>query len=454
MNRSAAKGFAWLRRALRPAATISFMVLGAAGCAGNIAYRTNYVPCVSAQPVTECAASSLEEYGDPSNPDLAYTLGFVEFDDQGQLYDRRQMHVLLDYLYRAAASDNLLMTVFVHGWHHNASVNDNNIAHFRESLLMLSRLEQSDARSNGRQARKIVGIYLGWRGESVTVPALNVLTFYGRKDAAQTVGHGGVTELFARLEEVRDTRESMRNGGANGANRLVVVGHSFGGAVVFSALSQILMERFVDTRGPVGTSSNVRGFGDLVILINPAFEAAQFATLSDMANERVTYFPDQAPVLTILTSEADYATKYAFWAGRALSTAFDSHREISRVNRASGKPQEIGQGRADRNTVGHFEPYVTHRLDPDASLGNAEMLRVLDSVRSGWSEDAPGRDIRFRGTVLRHLDKSVTRNPYLNIEVDKKIIPGHNEIYDPRVLDFLANLIMLSTTENEAIKED
>jgi hypothetical protein len=80
------------------------------------------------------------------------------------------------------------------------------------------------------------------------------------------------------------------------------------------------------------------------------------------------------------------------------------------------------------------------------------MLAVLDSVRNGWTLDAPGRDIPFRGTVLRHLDKSVTRNPYLNIEVDRKIIPGHNEIYDPRVLDFLANLIMLSTTENEAAK--
>lgn len=449
MNRSAAKGFAWLRRALRPVAMIAPMILGLAGCAGNIAYRTDYTTCVSARPVAECAASSLEEYSDPVHPELAYTLGFVEFDDKGQLYDRRQMHALLDYLYRSAASDNLLMTVFVHGWHHNASVNDNNIAHFRQSLLMLSELERSDARANSRRARKIVGVYLGWRGESVTVPGLNVLTFYGRKEAAQTVGHGGVTELFARLEEIRDLRESVRDG-ASGANRLVVVGHSFGGAVVFSALSQILMERFVDTRGPVGTSSNVRGFGDLVILINPAFEAAQFATLSDMANERATYFPDQAPVLTILTSETDYATKYAFWAGRALSTAFDSHRTVSRLNKGGGKEQEIDQGVADRNTVGHFEPYITHRLDPDASLQNAEMLQVLDSVRSGWAGDAPGSDIRFRGTVLKHLDKSVTRNPYLNIAVDKKIIPGHNEIYDPRVLDFLANLIMLSTTENEA----
>jgi hypothetical protein len=427
------------------------LVLVLAGCAGNAPYRTDYAACASAQPATQCAASCLEEYSDPAHPELAYTLGFVEFDDQGQLYDRRQMQALLDYLYRAAAHDNLLMTVFVHGWHHNASVNDDNIAHFRESLLALGKLEAADASARKRRARKIIGIYLGWRGESVTVPPFNYLTFYGRKDTAETVGHGGVAELLARLEEIRDTRESMREGDAN-SNRLVVVGHSFGGAVVFSALSQILMDRFVDTKGPAGTSSNIRGFGDLVVLINPAFEAMRFASLSDMANERATYFRDQAPVLAVLTSETDYATKYAFWAGRALSTLFDSHRAVKRFNKGGGREQEIDQGEADRNTIGHFEPYITHRLEPDASLQEAPMLQVLDSVRGGWSQDIPGGDIRFRGSVLKHLDKSVTRNPYLNIEVDKTIIPGHNEIYDPRVLDFLANLIMLSTTENEAAK--
>jgi hypothetical protein len=432
-------------------AALSVVVVALTACTPNVAYRTDYKPCVSSQPLAECATAALQEYAATDDAELQYALGFVEFDEQGQLYDRGQMQAVLDYVSRVAAHDDLLMTVFVHGWHHLARPGDGNIESFRESLAMLSRLERSDARANRRKPRKIIGIYVGWRGESVPVELLNVLTFYERKNVAQKVGHGGVTELFARLEEIRDTRQSM-GGSGDVANRLVIVGHSFGGAVVFSALSQILMERFVDTRGPAGIAGTVRGFGDLVILINPAFEAMQFGALSDMANARGSYFPEQAPVLAILTSEADYATKYAFWVGRALSTSLDKHRTVNRLNRGSGKEQEIDQGEADRNTVGHFEPYITHRLDPDNSLQAAEMLKVLDSVRGGWADDAPGKDIRFRGSVLRHLDKSAARNPYLNIEVDKKIIPGHNEIYDPRVLDFLANLIMLSTTENEAAK--
>jgi hypothetical protein len=149
------------------------------------------------------------------------------------LYERGQMQALLDYLYRIAAHDDLLMTVFVHGWHHRARPGDDNIKSFRESLAMLSQLERADAATQQRKPRKIIGIYVGWRGESVPVEVLNISTFYERKNVAQKVGHGGVTELFARLEEIRDTRESM-GGPGRGTNRLVIVGHSFGGAVVFA----------------------------------------------------------------------------------------------------------------------------------------------------------------------------------------------------------------------------
>lgn len=432
-------------------AAILLLLLVTGGCTSNAAYRTDYQLCVSSKPVEDCASSSLQEYVDPANPALAYTLGIVEFDDQGQLYDRQQMAVLLEHLYEIAEHDNLLISVFVHGWHHSAKVNDSNIVNFRKSLLKLSKLEQFDAQQKDRKPRKVVGVYTAWRGESVSVPVLNVLTFYARKNVAQTVGHGGVTELFARLEELRN-EESARNGRSDGSqNRLVVVGHSFGGAIVYSALSQLLMERFVETGEPAEASGAVRGFADLVILVNPAFEALQFATLGDMANERSSWSVEQVPVLAVLTSETDYATKYAFWVGRALSTMFKAHRDTVRDNRAVGGPQEISQGSADRTAIGHFKPYRTHRLNPDDALTDTNVYKALKEVRFGWNRDAPGQSIQFPGSVLDHLDKSISRNPYLLIQVDQDIIPSHNDIYDPRVLDFLSYLIMISVTDDVAI---
>lgn len=415
------------------------------GCAPNIAYRTDYQPCVSARPAEQCRSASLQEYADPANPELAYTLGFVEFDDQGQLHDRRQMAALLDYLYEQASRNALLINVFVHGWHHNAAPGDDNIANFRDSLLKLSKLERVDARMSGRAPRRVVGVYVGWRGESWEIPVLNTLTFWDRKATAQKVGHGGITEFFSKLEQLRDVADNLRDGTDDVQSRLVVLGHSFGGAVVYSALSQILMERFVGTLGPAGISSSVRGFADLTILINPAFEAMQFTALSDMANERGSYFADQPPVLVVLTSEADWATKYAFRLGRVFSTLLDKHRETVRVNRATGEDQRIGQWGADTTAVGHFKPYITHELVPDETLNGADIETIMKAVRRGWKDDGPGVSAMFPGTRLKHLDKSIGRNPYLNVTVDNNIIPDHNDIYDRRVIDFLAYLIMFST---------
>ena len=48
--------------------------------------------------------------------------------------------------------------------------------------------------------------------------------------------------------------------------------------------------------------------------------------LSDMSTARGTYFASQLPVMAILTSEAEYATRYAFPAGRFFSTLLEKDR--------------------------------------------------------------------------------------------------------------------------------
>lgn len=415
------------------------LALLVAGCVSNRAYRTDLAGCDYAE--RQCADSAWQSFSGPGGE--GYRLGFVEFDDQGQLFDRAQMHRLLDRLYGMAAREPLVISVFVHGWHHNAAPEDSNIRLFRHSLRHLSRLEQTRASMSARLPRRVVGVYVGWRGESVSLSGLNTLTFWGRKSAAQRVGRGGVGELLARLEQLRRLEDRRERPGMAGT-RMVVVGHSFGGALVYNALSRTLVQRFVDTRGPLGVSSDVRGFADLTVLINPAFEAGQFATLADMARERRTYFDTQAPVLAVLTSEADWATGYAFPLGRFFSTAFDAHRSIERVNPVTGKSLALSQGKADRVALGHYEPYLSHRLVPDPALANARTETVLSSIDAAWRSDRPGGAIRFPGTRLEHLERTVARNPYLNIRVSPEIIPDHNDIDDPRVVDFLAHLIHFS----------
>ena len=97
-------------------------------------------------------------------------------------------------------------------------------------------------------------------------------------------------------------------------------------------------------------------------LINPAFEAAQYSTLSDMANERRTYFPSQRPILVVLTSEADQATGIAFTIGQSLATKFESDRVVTRTNAVTRQEVEFDQRQTSITAVGHFAPYRTHYL--------------------------------------------------------------------------------------------
>src|SRR5258708_7242176 len=238
---------------------------------------------------------------------------------------------VLDEVTRVAATeDDYISVVFVHGWKHSAAPHDGNIETFRAALLRLSKTEQALSMKLHRHPRKVIGVYIGWRGESINAGYLDNVTFWDRKNTAHKVGHNGVTEILGRLDAIRKSKDSLAGGQSD--SRLVVIGHSFGGAIVYSALGQILESRFIEAHSNPLTTADVQGFGNLVVLINPAFEAQLFSTLSDMSLERATYFESQLPVLAVLTSEADDATKVAFPLERHVSTLFEKSRPTNRVN--------------------------------------------------------------------------------------------------------------------------
>jgi len=441
-------------RDIRRLSAIVLVALALGACAPHKMYRPELAPCASKDPEAQCRSNALQAYQDPAHPDSAYQLGFIEFDDQGQLFDRRQMDAVVTTLNENAASTDQLMVVFVHGWKHSAAPRDPNIRTFRQTLERLSELESRISRKSGDRPRQVVGLYLGWRGGSITVPVLEELTFWDRKNTAQKVGAGGVSEVLNRIDLVRQTRNSFADSG-RGRTRLVVVGHSFGGAVVYSALRQILSERFVDTVGPAGQLSDTQGFGDLVVLINPAFEALLYTPLSDMSTERGRYFRCQLPVMAILTSEADAATGYAFPVGRWFSTLFENEREMARRNAVTGTVETLDEGKANITAVGHFEPYRTHFLRATAP-GTAAAPRAQAEVdlfskfRQSWGNDMPASRIPFQGSVLERTADSAGRNPYLVIRVDKALIADHNDIDDPRIMSFIRQLILLSTQDRDS----
>lgn len=408
------------------------------GCASNDIYRSDYRPC-SVTPDNACEQNSLHFYN--AGAANEYTLGFVEIDDQGQMRDRKQMLALLDNLYQKAAHESVLLTVFVHGWHHNARPGDTNIESFKENLARISQIESQRSKELGRPPRKIAGVYIGWRGESIDVPPFNYLTFWDRKSTAQDVGYLGITELLVKLEEIANVRNSMT---PPIKSRLVLIGHSFGGAVIFSATSQILASRFVDSQENKSFTDTAKGFGDLVVLLNPAFEALRYSPFYDLAQARCSYFPEQLPRLAILTSEADAATGILFPLGRVFSTVFETHHDVERND--CKFPISLDEGEADRNTVGHYLPLISHTLTPMTDEENLQ-LASYKNMKHIWSTQTPGNVTQYGSTVLTHLSKTDPRNPYLNIRVDESIIADHNDVFNEKVMEFIRLLISLSTDD-------
>ncbi|WP_409280702.1 hypothetical protein [Pseudomonas defluvii] len=439
------------------------LLVSVAGCAQYGPYRTSSALCEGS--TTACTGSMLYRHKEAGQSTFDYSLGFVEFNDQGDLWpasgSHQQMAVVLDYLQRQAAHQDLLMVVFVHGWHHSAKgqapgaasphedERDGNVKTFQNVLLGLSQAERKQAAALHRAPREVAGIYVGWRGDSITVKGLNELTFWDRKNTAAQVGHGGVTELLSRIELIKRTQDSKARDAATTAasrdalsvpatgcerlissgqaissqTKLVVVGHSFGGLVVQSAVGQILEDRAVRTKGgDYGCQLDVEGFGNLVVLINPAFEAQRYSVIHNLAAARNYYPAQQLPVELILTSQSDNATKYLFPAGRYVSTLFD---------RNGWDPQNV-------TAVGHYKPYITHTLSRSPSAPSL-------TLKQAWLKNAkPDRDLCVAGLTLRREQLS-ERNPYLNVSVAGDLINGHNDIDEPQIIEFIKQVILLST---------
>ena len=120
---------------------------------------------------------------------------------------------------------------------------------------------------------------------------------------------GSVRELFGRLRHYRN-RQQKRGGNP----LLVIVGHSFGGMIVFSALAQSLIQA---ASAPVGVVTPE--FADLVLLVNPAIEAARYIPIYDLVTSAAfkARTTKQLPVFICAQAENDLPVGMVFPLGNA-----------------------------------------------------------------------------------------------------------------------------------------
>lgn len=471
MARASARGPGRVVPGLTLVVLLASLLLGA--CAPNRAYRSQLLDLGADQRCERGGPAPMAEPCAHVSPEAVkdlYELHFVEFDDQGWLFpdapanpeasaaastasttaaealsfgpsqqiDRVMMRL------RALLDDgkDLSIVVFVHGWKHNAQADDANVQEFRD-LLEAAGAEERDRTLPGGTARRVVGIYVAWRGKSWTIPdPVLSLTFWARKEAARRVSVGSSRELFARLRSLRthynetvvvapasapgqapgkarpavalraraaeQTGASSEQGPQRPRIRMLMIGHSFGGLILYAAMSGSLIESLTAQRDLAGLGVDgelAERPADMILLINPAFEASRYESLYRVSNG---YAPSrfQPPLLVSVTSIKDWATGIAFPIGRSVNTLFE--RETT--------PE---QGTAMKKTPGHIEQYLTHRLHAhvpaalgaSASSGEPAPADPSGGRCPGWKSEA-----ELKALHGGDLGQAVRRNKQLEAD--------------------------------------
>jgi Alpha/beta hydrolase of unknown function (DUF900) len=411
-----------------------------AGCACNKQYRTSYKPYDLADP--DHTKAIIE-----SAP--AYKMGFVEFDDQGWYWDPKQCDTVEQMIRNEAGvgdkahstPQGIVLVVFVHGWKDNSDFNSFGVQAFRDILTELSALEQTAQTNKIRSARKVIGVYAGWRGLSAAWEPFKELSFWDRKETAHKVGgYGAMTKLFVDLETIqKDNLDRLPK--ETPRTELIIIGHSLGAAAVYSALAQIITERFIDTVGKSEKPTRLKPLGDQIIFLNPAFEAQRHYDLYQMAVDVQTYPKDQRPVLSVFTSQTDWATHYVFPISQFFSTLFESNRNDE-------------QKKAGRETIGWYETFVNHQLiysKNNSATNGDERLSSFDIVqteRAKWNPQglAP-QTYYFPNATLKPSSTYKPGNPFWIVSVDPKMMDGHNDIDNCRLVKFLRDYIEFSRVD-------
>jgi len=444
------------------------------GCTANRPYRTSLpVPPDTNRPTGFGYAPIDPIKNSVIETNAGFDIGYVEFDDEGWFWAYRQWQAVKTEIEAEGAEDTngLTIIVFVHGWKNNAAFDDGNVQTFRAALTNLSAT---------LKPRKVFGIFVGWRGLSTESdyfpPGGKELSIYNRKNAAERIGHqGSATQVFTELEQLQDELNDTNIRPNFQRTELVIIGHSFGGQLVYSAISQILIERLVQATSP-DWKRQVRSIGDLVVLLNPAFEASQYNNLVSLAtSSEIHYPPNQPPVLAILTSKTDGATGFWFHLGMWFSTLNEPTRpspgpkEVWLFNVKKSQPKN--EEDAILESVGHDDDYIDydlnytnysqsgfrlstegHGLSALVPVGSPRNALLTNNVTENVTNLVPYVFVHSNGTnqyafVLQHRKNGFkAADPILDVAVDPHIMDGHGDIANTNLIQFLRDFILFNHT--------
>lgn len=400
----------------------------------------------------------------PSKEAAQFTYSFLELNEREPtaLKSAAQWARLDDVLTNGKRK---YVIAFIHGWRNDASPEAADDRRFRTLLTYSRQFLNYRCRKERRYCdTQLVGVFIGWRGSVVkeigdTNLALPVSlwTFWNRKQKSEQHAAGIVRHLKAI-----ESRLSLDPGNVD-ADKMLVLGHSFGGNMLATALQQCLtgegdpkvfcgegeqeIRRIADyeTREPAAPP-----LGDLTVIVNPAAELKKWSDIQKAVRKRNGYrddsrseqtqvdrlFPrDQRPTYIALTSTENWATN------DKCSTVNNKKVCSNDYDRATGKIFSIGQfykkDFEEKIAIGHFLPTpkypygasheaVTNQNDaPGTSIKSAlDPANSVCEVQDGWLWQARG----YSGTRIDYWDTLTSDFKPNNRLFVRRNYPGKQDI--------------------------
>jgi hypothetical protein len=204
----------------------------------------------------------------------------IEINDRGALHDQGQLASFKDAINNKR---DIQIISFIHGWHHNASLDDDNYSEFRKFIAQFSR----------KTNKEVLGLYVGWRGDSIKSvfdPISDLIsdfwTIWGRKNASIIVGDNATKDIITVIKS-----SVLSNG-----NSAAIIGHSLGGSVLFRSVKDTL-DKDAEMRSRL-----------TYVLLNPAISSDEY----NLADTSKFFVEKTKPLLITIQSNKDIAVNLAF----------------------------------------------------------------------------------------------------------------------------------------------
>jgi hypothetical protein len=423
---------------------------------------------------------------------------FVEFDERGDFLDFNQHLDCEARIKKLAASGNVLLVMYCHGWKNNSQSED--VVKFNCFLAKLA--ASAEIADNGFQVH---GVYLSWRGnvvrpyveksdddgfyedclrnygEAIVNPKYDRgadwlgfipenIDFFTRQRAAEHLVSGLplARALFTYASVAKDF-------GGKLTNQVIVMGHSMGALMLERSLGQAMTGSLVmdwwDGANKTAAQQKPALPFDFILFLNsaaPSIYAKEMRDFLEASRNAQRHSPGKsAPVIVSLTSTADSATGMIYPLAHMLAPLAPSLKRRYTTGIFGSKGQThpgIRQSKFYSKTPGHQPYLINHWIVPEKNVapkaGASTDEVFADNISQGGTPDpyvfftskarnpaavwritnaAPGAPVTLNGLPL-----SMQKSDYWIMNCGKELIASHGDIWSTTTMEMYAGLYRLA----------